>query len=250
MGLSGGVSRGEVKCPARGSWVSNGWWARCSGSTRQRAARSPPPPAAAAAAAAAAAVPPRAARACMRGPMAMAPVDCCTALYVLLPVLRSGKMHTLALPATWGEAGRGSRGQGGAARRARQASGVEGACKARPGCWHAPLACRAGLARCRRVRGPKGAARASHSCSPPTSLPPLIFWAAITGSTAASYWMGPAGAAFASSQRCFAQPVVAFAQQPVLLHVFSAAGGWGWCAWGGASRRSRHSSLRMQAGAS
>ncbi len=32
--------------------------------------------------------------------MAMAPVDCCTALYVLLPVLRSGKMHTLALPAT------------------------------------------------------------------------------------------------------------------------------------------------------
>lgn len=34
--------------------------------------------------------------ACMRGPMAMAPVDCCTALYVLLPVLRSGKMHTAA----------------------------------------------------------------------------------------------------------------------------------------------------------
>src|SRR5699024_6497559 len=39
-------------------------------------------------------------RPCSTGPTATAPADCCTALYVLLPVLRSGKMNTLALPAT------------------------------------------------------------------------------------------------------------------------------------------------------
>jgi len=36
----------------------------------------------------------------MTGPTATAPADRCTALYVLLPVLRSGKMKTVARPAT------------------------------------------------------------------------------------------------------------------------------------------------------
>src|SRR5699024_12301009 len=34
------------------------------------------------------------------GATATAPADCCTALYVLFPVFRSGKMSTDALPAT------------------------------------------------------------------------------------------------------------------------------------------------------
>ncbi len=34
----------------------------------------------------------------MMGPMARHLVACCTALYVVLPVLRSGKIHTVALP--------------------------------------------------------------------------------------------------------------------------------------------------------
>src|SRR5699024_12286414 len=37
---------------------------------------------------------------CNTGPTATAPADCCTALYVLLPVLRSGKINTVACPAT------------------------------------------------------------------------------------------------------------------------------------------------------
>src|SRR5690554_780047 len=37
---------------------------------------------------------------CSTGPMAMAPALRCTALYVLLPVFRSGKMNTVARPAT------------------------------------------------------------------------------------------------------------------------------------------------------
>jgi hypothetical protein len=37
---------------------------------------------------------------CMTGPTATAPAERCTALYVLLPVFRSGKMKTVALPAT------------------------------------------------------------------------------------------------------------------------------------------------------
>src|SRR5690625_3028450 len=39
-------------------------------------------------------------RPCSTGPTATAPADCCTALSVLLPVLRSGKINTDALPAT------------------------------------------------------------------------------------------------------------------------------------------------------
>src|SRR3954463_16479412 len=39
-------------------------------------------------------------RPCSTGPMATAPALRCTALYVLLPVLRSGKMNTVARPAT------------------------------------------------------------------------------------------------------------------------------------------------------
>src|SRR5690625_4361312 len=39
-------------------------------------------------------------RPCNTGPTATAPADCCTALYVLLPVLRSGKINTVACPAT------------------------------------------------------------------------------------------------------------------------------------------------------
>jgi hypothetical protein len=37
---------------------------------------------------------------CRTGPTATAPELCCTALYVLLPVFRSGKMNTVACPAT------------------------------------------------------------------------------------------------------------------------------------------------------
>src|SRR5690606_21254880 len=37
---------------------------------------------------------------CSTGPIATAPAERCTALYVLLPVLRSGKMNTVARPAT------------------------------------------------------------------------------------------------------------------------------------------------------
>ncbi len=37
---------------------------------------------------------------CSTGPIAIAPALRCTALYVLLPVLRSGKMSTVARPAT------------------------------------------------------------------------------------------------------------------------------------------------------
>src|SRR5690606_8572313 len=37
---------------------------------------------------------------CRTGPMATAPAERCTAVYVLLPVLRSGKMKTVARPAT------------------------------------------------------------------------------------------------------------------------------------------------------
>src|SRR3982751_6991173 len=39
-------------------------------------------------------------RPCMTGPTATALADRCTALYVLLPVLRSGNTNTVALPAT------------------------------------------------------------------------------------------------------------------------------------------------------
>lgn len=39
-------------------------------------------------------------RPCMTGPTATAPAERCTALYVLLPVFRSGKMKTVAWPAT------------------------------------------------------------------------------------------------------------------------------------------------------
>ena len=39
-------------------------------------------------------------RPCMTGPTATAPAERCTALYVLLPVFRSGKMKTVARPAT------------------------------------------------------------------------------------------------------------------------------------------------------
>lgn len=41
---------------------------------------------------------------CSTGPIAIAPALRCTALYVLLPVLRSGKISTVARPAT-GESG-------------------------------------------------------------------------------------------------------------------------------------------------
>jgi hypothetical protein len=37
---------------------------------------------------------------CSTGPIATAPAERCTALYVLLPVLRSGKTNTVARPAT------------------------------------------------------------------------------------------------------------------------------------------------------
>src|SRR3712207_7123574 len=39
-------------------------------------------------------------RPCMTGPTATAFADRCTALYVLLPVFRSGNTNTVALPAT------------------------------------------------------------------------------------------------------------------------------------------------------
>src|SRR3984893_17992937 len=40
-------------------------------------------------------------RPCSTGPIAIAPALRCTALYVLLPVLRSGKISTVARPATF-----------------------------------------------------------------------------------------------------------------------------------------------------